>query len=173
MITVKPLSAQIPSWQSLWRDSIRDPQELLKTLGLAAFSDRISATAQHAFGFRVPRGFAAKMRYGDINDPLLRQVLPLRDEDDLVLGFSADAVGDMAARTNTGVLHKYYGRALLISTGACAINCRYCFRRHFPYAEQTAGAEQWWRRLLQHQSWHQLALAQQRPQDHHHPRAGH
>ena len=143
MITVKPLSAQIPSWQSLWRDSIRDPQELLQTLGLAAFSSQISATAQQAFGFRVPRGFAAKMRYGDINDPLLRQVLPLSDEDDLVPGFSADAVGDMAARTSTGVLHKYHGRALLISTGACAINCRYCFRRHFPYAEQTAGAEQW------------------------------
>jgi len=143
MITVKPHSPQIPTWQSLWRDSIRDPVELLELLGLQGFSGLISAQAQDQFALRVPRGFAAKMRVGDINDPLLRQVLPLHEELLQVTGFSLDAVGDLAARQLPGVLHKYHGRALLVTTGACAINCRYCFRRHFPYAEENAASNQW------------------------------
>lgn len=133
----------MPSWQSLWRDSIRNPEELLELLGLQGFSGRISPQAQGQFALRVPRGFAAKMRMGDIDDPLLRQVLPLHDELLQTPGYDLDAVGDMAARQLPGVLHKYNGRALLVTTGSCAINCRYCFRRHFPYAEETAAAEQW------------------------------
>ena len=143
MIPVKPLPAQIPNWQQLWRDSLRDPLELLEMLGLTAFSDRISVKSGDAFAFRVPRGFAAKMRHGDVHDPLLRQVLPLTEEESLTPGYSIDAVGDLTARGATGVLHKYRGRALLVATGSCAINCRYCFRRHFPYAEETAAAGQW------------------------------
>jgi EF-P beta-lysylation protein EpmB len=143
MITVKPLSSQLPRWQSLWRDSIRTPDELLQILGLQAFSAQISTLAHGQFPMLVPRGFAAKMRSNDIHDPLLRQILPLVDEEQLMPGFNLDAVGDMAAREATGVLHKYNGRALLITTGACAINCRYCFRRHFPYAEENAASNQW------------------------------
>lgn len=131
------------NWQQLWRDSLRDPLELLEMLGLTDFSNRISAQAGNAFAFRVPRGFAAKMRHGDIHDPLLRQVLPLTEEEQLTPGFAIDAVGDLMARGATGVLHKYKGRALLVTTGSCAVNCRYCFRRHFPYADETAAAGQW------------------------------
>lgn len=131
------------NWQQLWRDSLRDPLELLEMLGLTDFSNRISAQAGNAFAFRVPRGFAAKMRHGDIHDPLLRQVLPLIEEEQLTPGFAIDAVGDLMARGATGVLHKYKGRALLVTTGSCAVNCRYCFRRHFPYADETAAAGQW------------------------------
>ena len=83
------------------------------------------------------------MRRGDPADPLLRQVLPLDDEMQPVPGFSADAVGDGAARAGRGLIRKYRGRALLVATGSCAINCRYCFRRHFPYAEETAAAAGW------------------------------
>jgi EF-P beta-lysylation protein EpmB len=83
------------------------------------------------------------MRHGDRHDPLLRQVLPLDDELRTVPGFGLDAVGDGAARVARGVIHKYEGRALLVATGSCAINCRYCFRRHFPYAEETAAASGW------------------------------
>jgi EF-P beta-lysylation protein EpmB len=83
------------------------------------------------------------MRRGDPHDPLLRQVLPLQAETLQVEGFGLDAVGDLAARGRSGVLHKYQGRALLIATGSCAIHCRYCFRRHFPYAEETAAADRW------------------------------
>jgi EF-P beta-lysylation protein EpmB len=61
----------------------------------------------------------------------------------VVSGFSLDAVGDGAARAGAGVLQKYRGRALLVTTGSCAVNCRYCFRRHFPYGEENAGADRW------------------------------
>src|SRR5690606_40760632 len=75
--------------------------------------------------------------------PLLRQVLPVLGGERVVPGFVLDAVGDGAARAGHGVIRKYQGRALLVATGSCAINCRYCFRRHFPYAEETAAAGQW------------------------------
>ncbi len=88
-------------------------------------------------------GFIAKMRRGDANDPLLRQVLPVIEEDQLAEGFSLDAVGDAAAKGGTGIIHKYQARALLITTGSCAVHCRYCFRRHFPYAEETAASQRW------------------------------
>ena len=130
-------------WQSLWRDAVRDPQELLALLGLEALATQVSGAAMGQFPLRVPRGFVARMRHGDANDPLLRQVLPLDEEMRTVPGFSLDAVGDEAARAGTGLLHKYQGRALLVATGSCAVNCRYCFRRHFPYAEQTAARDGW------------------------------
>ncbi len=73
------------------------------------------------------------MRHGDPGDPLLRQVLPVLDEEQrIVPGFGLDAVGDAAARRGGGVIHKYHGRALLVATGSCAVHCRYCFRRHYP-----------------------------------------
>ncbi len=148
MITALPLSPQpaagaTPRWQALWRDAIRDPRELLELLNLPGLAARLSAPAQAQFPMRVPRGFAARMVPGDPNDPLLRQVLPLDEEDRVVPGFGLDAVGDLDASSGTGILHKYQGRALLVATGSCAIHCRYCFRRHFPYGEQTAAAGQW------------------------------
>jgi EF-P beta-lysylation protein EpmB len=130
-------------WRRQWRESIRDPRELLSALGLAAEAARISDAAAAAFPVRVPRAFLARMRHGDAADPLLRQVLPVREEDILRPGFGLDAVGDFAARAGAGLLHKYAGRALLVTTGSCAVNCRYCFRRHFPYAEENAGADRW------------------------------
>lgn len=143
MIPVPAAARQPARWQALWRDAVRDPVELLEGLGLAALAARVSAAAQSQFPLRVPRGYVARMRPGDPADPLLRQVLPLDDEDRVVPGFTLDAVGDAAAKGGTGVIHKYEGRALLIATGSCAIHCRYCFRRHFPYAEETAAAAGW------------------------------
>jgi EF-P beta-lysylation protein EpmB len=83
------------------------------------------------------------MRRGDPRDPLLRQVLPLAEEHLAAPGFSTDPVGDLAAMASPGVLHKYQGRVLLTATGACAVHCRYCFRRHFPYTESSAGTDHW------------------------------
>jgi EF-P beta-lysylation protein EpmB len=143
MIPAQALPAQAAPWQNLWREAIRDPRELLSLLGLEAEAARISSAAAAQFPLRVPRGFAARMRHGDPDDPLLRQVLPVVEEDRIVPGFGFDAVGDGAARGATGVIHKYEGRALLIATGSCAIHCRYCFRRHFPYAQETAAADRW------------------------------
>jgi EF-P beta-lysylation protein EpmB len=132
-----------PRWQQAWRDAIRDPRELLGMLGLEHLAERLSDDAAAQFPLRVPRGFVARMRHGDPQDPLLRQVLPILDEDLIVPGFGLDAVGDGAARRGGGVIHKYNGRALLIATGSCAVHCRYCFRRHYPYAEDTAAAAGW------------------------------
>ena len=149
MIPARPAPIQIapprstPRWQQLWRDAVRDPAQLLGLLGLEELAARISPVATAQFPLRVPRGFVARMRHGDANDPLLRQVLPLDDEERIVPGFTLDAVGDSAARAGAGVIRKYRGRALLVATGSCAINCRYCFRRHFPYADETAARGQW------------------------------
>jgi len=130
-------------WQQAWREAVRDPRELLALLGLNAAVLPVSDAAAQPFTLRVPRGFVARMRHGDPADPLLRQVLPLDAELMQVEGFGLDAVGDAAANIGPGVLHKYHGRALLVATGSCAIHCRYCFRRHFPYSEETAAANGW------------------------------
>lgn len=143
MIPASPLPLQPVRWQALWRDAVRDPRELLSLLDLPQLAGRISDEAAAQFPLRAPRGFVARMRKGDPRDPLLRQVLPLDEEMRPAPGFGLDAVGDALARTGPGVLQKYRGRALLVTTGSCAINCRYCFRRHFPYAEETAAKDGW------------------------------
>ena len=136
-------AAPVPGWQRLWRQAVRDPAELLGLLGLDPAIAGVSTAAMTQFPLRVPRGFIARMRRGDLHDPLLRQVLPVDAEERIVPGFGLDAVGDGAAKKADGVIHKYRGRALLVATGSCAVNCRYCFRRHFPYAGETAAREGW------------------------------
>lgn len=145
MITANRQVAQLPapSWQQLWRDAVTDPLELLRLLQLEHRADELLAGRDTGFALRVPRGYVARMRRGDAADPLLLQVLPRPAELEQAPGYGLDAVGDMAAASAPGVLQKYAGRALLIATGSCAVNCRYCFRRHFPYAEQTAAANHW------------------------------
>lgn len=138
---VLPLPAD--RWQAHWRQAIRDPAELLALLGLQAGDLGVSAQALAQFPLRVPRGFVARMRPADPADPLLRQVLPIDAEMQVVPGFSFDAVGDGDARKATGVIQKYRGRALLVATGSCAIHCRYCFRRHFDYAGENAAKGGW------------------------------
>ena len=83
------------------------------------------------------------MRRGDSADPLLRQVLPLEAEAEAGAGFSQDPVGDRQASLSPGLLHKYEGRVLMVTTGACAVHCRYCFRRHFPYHETPRTPADW------------------------------
>jgi EF-P beta-lysylation protein EpmB len=89
----------------------------------------------------VPRGYAALMERSDPNDPLLRQVLPVAQELESPRGFCADPLGERAAVRTPGLLQKYRGRVLLLATGACAIHCRYCFRRHFTYGGDLAHPE--------------------------------
>ncbi|KPN20373.1 EF-P beta-lysylation protein EpmB [Xanthomonas sp. Mitacek01] len=143
MIPAAPLPMQPRRWQQAWREAVRDPRELLALLGLQDAALAVSEEAAAQFALRVPRGFVGRMRHGDPHDPLLRQVLPLDAELRAAPGFGLDAVGDGAAKAGHGVIHKYAGRALLVATGSCAVNCRYCFRRHFPYADETAAAGGW------------------------------
>jgi len=130
------------AWQSELGRGIRDPAELCRLLALPeqTFS---GVDIESRFATRVPRGFVARMRSGDPNDPLLRQVLPLIRETERVIGFVSDPVGDMPALKRPGLIHKYRGRALVMMTGACAIHCRYCFRRHFPYQDETPHRDDW------------------------------
>jgi EF-P beta-lysylation protein EpmB len=131
------------SWQRELAEAISDPKELLKVLGLPAELADAAEKAAQTFGLRVTRSFLSRMRRGDINDPLLRQVLPLGEELQDAVGYGADPLEEHAARKAPQLLQKYAGRALLVTTQACAIHCRYCFRREFPYAEDAAQGGRW------------------------------
>ena len=134
---------QTPVWQQELARAITAPEELLVATGLGTEWLPAARAAARLFPLRVPHGFVARMRRGDPHDPLLRQVLPLAEECLTAPDFAADPVGDAAAMTVPGVLHKYRGRVLLTATGACAVHCRYCFRRHFSYADANPAADHW------------------------------
>jgi len=121
-------------WQNELKQAFCDPIQLLEYLKLPVGDCSQWLRTEKNFGLRVPRPYVEQMRKGDPNDPLLRQVLPLRIENQKVANFSSDPVGDQFAKKMSGFLQKYQGRALLMPTGACAIHCRYCFRRNYPYS---------------------------------------
>ena len=130
------------SWQQQLTEAFTNIADLCDYLDLDFNELSVSKTAAQQFILKVPLSFVSSMKKGNPNDPLLRQVLPINDELVNHAGFSNDPVGDLAAVKQTGVLHKYQGRVLLINTGSCAINCRYCFRRNFPYSDLQLGKQQ-------------------------------
>ncbi len=127
------------TWQQLLADAVSDPADLLQRLGLPAALLPAARRAAALFPLRVPLPYLARMRPNDPDDPLLRQVLPLDAECNRHTGYSTDPLAESAVQPVPGLLKKYHGRALLIATGACAVHCRYCFRRHFPYADAHTG----------------------------------
>ena len=136
---------QAATWRQQLKEAIQKPQQLRQMLGLPVMGEeesRAADRAQQHFKLRVPLSFVRRMRMGNPNDPLLLQVLPTGQELLSQPGFNNDPVGDLNSTQAPGLLHKYQGRVLLITTGACAINCRYCFRREFPYSEQVASKQQ-------------------------------
>ncbi|MBI2382971.1 MAG: EF-P beta-lysylation protein EpmB [Gammaproteobacteria bacterium] len=143
MIQTNAAPRQIPAWQRELSRAITRPAELLDCLGLDPALPSLNPAAQRDFPLRVPRGFAARMRKGDPQDPLFLQVWPQAEEGREVPGFGRDAVGDLKKLRPGGLVHKYHGRALVIATGACAVHCRYCFRRHFPYSDALAARDHW------------------------------
>ena len=136
-------AGQTPRWQDEMADAITTPDALVAALGLDPQLLTPAQAASVGFRLRVPRSYVARMRPGDAGDPLLRQVLPAAQELEEVAGYGADPVGEHAALRAPGLLQKYQGRALIITTSACAVHCRYCFRREFPYSEQTGDAPRW------------------------------
>ena len=130
-----------PDWQFELKQAYTQPEELLRALKLDPSLFTRDIKARQLFAMRVPKPFAAQMRVADPNDPLLRQVLPLRNEFDSAPGYSTDPLEEQQGPVN-GLLHKYKSRVLLILQGGCAVNCRYCFRRHFPYDELTFSKRQ-------------------------------
>lgn len=123
------------NWQQQLAEAFTALDDLCRYLHLDIGSLPVSTSAAQQFALKVPVSFAACMEKGNPHDPLLRQVLPVNDEWLAYPGFSDDPVGDIAASPQAGVLHKYQSRVLLVTTGSCAVNCRYCFRRNFPYGD--------------------------------------
>ncbi|HET20446.1 MAG TPA: EF-P beta-lysylation protein EpmB [Chromatiales bacterium] len=136
---MKDPAHSVPSWQARLGAAKRSGAALAEVLGLPPGA--CSAEAELQFRVRVPSEFLAAIAPGRPDDPLLRQVLPGPEEELDAPGFVADPVGELAAMPRPGLVHKYHGRVLLVVTGACAIHCRYCFRRHFPYQEAHAAEE--------------------------------
>ncbi len=141
MITasVPPRQMSAP-WQRELAAAITRPAELAEALGLPL---EAFGYAPSAFPLRVPRSFVARMRRGDPHDPLLRQVLPGAAELIDAPGYDSDPLGEQTAQRAPALLQKYRGRALLITTETCAVHCRYCFRREFPYARHHGDGERW------------------------------
>ena len=126
------------AWQRILADSLTTSNQLLSRLGL--LTDQVQSVDQSPdFPVRVPEPFVTRMVAGDPHDPLLRQVLAVADERHAMPGFLKDPLDELEGPM-PGVLHKYRSRVLVIYRGGCAINCRYCFRRHFPYQENTLTA---------------------------------
>lgn len=133
-----PVTASTDSaWKKELANATKNATDLLTKLRLEQYLDKIDNHPE--FQCLVTDSYLKKIRPGDINDPLLRQVLPCDVENSLSIQQTGhnDPVGDINALASTGLIHKYHGRALLITTGACAIHCRYCFRRHYPYQQST------------------------------------
>ncbi len=131
------------TWHRALAQAVRDPDELVDLLGLGDHHREPVRRAARLFPLLVPRDYLARIEPGNPADPLLLQVLPLAAEERAVDGFIPDAVGDNQAHRAPGLLQKYAGRALLIATGACAVHCRYCFRREYPYGEEPRRIEDW------------------------------
>lgn len=131
------------TWQQALSNAITSYDELCSLLGISAEQSESISSAQKSFSLRVPREFVSRMEIGNPNDPLLLQVLPRVIEMQKAAGFSPDPLLEMKKNPVLGVLHKYPNRVLLTLTGVCAVNCRYCFRRHFPYEDNVPSRANW------------------------------
>ena len=139
-----PPTTSLPvPWQQQLKQAIRDPLELCQQLGLPETLVPAARKAGNDFPLFAPRPFVSRIQYGDPQDPLLRQLLPIADELCVTPGFTADPLCEHGNQQVPGLLQKYHGRGLLVTTGACAIHCRYCFRRDYPYHESPASGQQW------------------------------
>ncbi|PTY38779.1 EF-P beta-lysylation protein EpmB [Saccharospirillum sp. MSK14-1] len=136
-------TAALPSWQTELKDAVRSIAQLLEQLNLQETDLDQPALADADFPLRVPLSYVRRMGVGDPHDPLLRQVLPSGAELDPQPGFLDDPLAEREHAPAPGIVHKYSGRALVITTQACAVHCRYCFRQHFPYADNRLSPAQW------------------------------
>ncbi|MEG3766599.1 EF-P beta-lysylation protein EpmB [Alteromonas sp. 14N.309.X.WAT.G.H12] len=141
IIPKNPLSVET-NWQKELASAFTTPEELLQFLNLNSENVQHHSAARQLFPMRVPRFFASLMEKGNWHDPLLRQVLPLADEFNVSPGYSTDPLQEHNT-AGRGLLHKYQSRVLFIVRGGCAVNCRYCFRRHFPYQAHSVRKHEW------------------------------
>jgi L-lysine 2,3-aminomutase len=137
------LNTSARPWQIALANVITDPKELGNLLNLDGNLIASAMRSHENFSLRVPRAFVARMEKGNPDDPLLKQILPLGNELLVEPGYTRDPLQEQNAKSSLGLLHKYFGRVLIIVTGGCAVHCRYCFRRHFPYAENLLDERAW------------------------------
>lgn len=130
-------------WQTALSELIRDPNILFDLLNLDKSLLPAALEVSKIFPLKVSQHFVSRMTKANLTDPLLRQVLPLGLEMQQVAGFSEDPLAEKNVNPVPGLLHKYPGRVLITLTGACAIHCRYCFRRYFPYSDNSPGKIGW------------------------------
>ncbi len=135
--------AEEQTWRQQFAQSIRTPQALLAYLQFNQQDCQAMLADEQGFNTLVPTSYAARMQPNNPQDPLLLQVLAQSAEAETHAEFNQDPLAEADYNPAPGVVHKYQGRALLIAAGHCAINCRYCFRRHYPYAEQQRSRAQW------------------------------
>ena len=127
-------------WKKIWRENFTSWKAVVDFLQLSE-EQKKEILQKNAFPLSLPRRLAEKIEKGRLDDPILRQFLPLSDEEKKNDNFSSNPVGDWEARCGHKLLKKYKGRALLIVTAACVMHCRFCFRRHFDYASDQKGFE--------------------------------
>ncbi len=128
------------SWQKALSQATTNPKQLLETLQLdwqelERQGLKVSEEAGERFKLFATDSYLKKIKKGDWQDPLLRQILPLVDELHEHPSYTIDPLEEKEATVVPGLIHKYHGRALLITNSHCAINCRFCFRKNFPYSD--------------------------------------
>lgn len=137
-------SPETENWRRMLAEAVRDPDELCRLLRLPEELREPARRSAELFPLVAPRSFLNRIEPGNPNDPLLLQILPgLRECESGFENENLDPVGDRQAQRAPGLLHKYQGRVLLVTTGVCAVHCRYCFRRHYPYHETPRGLDRW------------------------------
>ncbi|NOI83439.1 EF-P beta-lysylation protein EpmB [Vibrio tubiashii] len=151
IITRKVVSVE-QNWLKQLANGISDPAKLLEQLEIDPKPWQDGFAARKLFAQRVPQSFVDRMEKGNPYDPLLRQVLPLSEEFEVHPGYSNDPLEEQN-NAIPGLLHKYRNRALMIVKGGCAVNCRYCFRRHFPY-DENKGSKSVWQQSLEYVTQH-------------------
>ena len=149
-------------WQAALGDAVRDPAELCRLLRLDSSLAAAAERAAGSFPLLVPRTYLSRIRPGDPEDPLLVQVLPRAAELAEVPGYRTDPLGEAGATGCGGLLWKYSGRSLMVTTLRCAVHCRFCFRRHFPYQASPRVPADWEpaiRRIATEESIHEVILS--------------
>ena len=147
MITRSELSVHTISnfigWQEQLARAITSPEQLLNLLDLDNRLLPAALRASSDFALRVPQSYVARMERGNPEDPLLKQILPIGQECENVEGYDLDPLAEQSQNPCNGVIHKYDGRLLLVTSSVCAVNCRFCFRRHYPYSDNQLAGENW------------------------------
>lgn len=143
ILTQEPAVREEQNWLDVLKNAISEPELLLKTLNLPESDFKKSLPARKLFPLRVPQPFVEKMEKGNAQDPLFLQVMCSDLEFVQAEGFSTDPLEEQNANAVPNILHKYQNRLLFMAKGGCAVNCRYCFRRHFPYDENPGNKKSW------------------------------